>query len=145
MIHDRRAIEGERKMRYELTKELETGNTMIDQEHKELFEAVNRLLDACSKGQGRSSMEEAIRFLAAYVDKHFAHEEQLQQKSGYSGMAAHKAFHAKYKKTLMEIVAQIPLADPSLADLGSLNKHVAVLVNHIRTEDKKLSAFLKNV
>ena len=48
-------------MRYELTKELETGNTMIDQEHKELFEAVNRLLDACSKGQGRSSMEEAIR------------------------------------------------------------------------------------
>ena len=128
-------------MRYELTKELETGNTMIDQEHKELFEAVNRLLDACSKGQGRSSMEEAIRFLAAYVDKHFAHEEQLQQKSGYSGMTA----HTKYKETLMEIVAQIPLADPSLADLGSLNKHVAVLVNHIRTEDKKLSAFLKNV
>lgn len=130
-------------MRYELTKDLETGNTMIDQEHKELFRAVNQLLDACSKGQGRSSMEQAINFLLGYVDKHFSHEEQLQQRSGYSGMASHKAFHTQYKATLKKIVAQIPPADPSVADLGNLNKHIALLVNHIRIEDKKLSAFLK--
>ena len=32
-------------MRYELTKELETGNATIDREHRELFNAVNQLLD----------------------------------------------------------------------------------------------------
>lgn len=130
-------------MRYELTRELETGNTMIDKEHRELFEAVNRLMDACSKGQGRSSMEEAVRFLVSYVDKHFSHEEQLQQRSRYDGMALHKVFHAQYKENLKKIVSQIPLIEPSVSDLGNLNKHIAVLVNHIRTEDKKLSAFLK--
>ena len=33
-------------MRYELTKELETGNAIIDGEHRELFNAVNSLMDA---------------------------------------------------------------------------------------------------
>lgn len=130
-------------MRYELTKDLETGNAIIDREHQELFQAVNQLLDSCGKGQGRAAMEPAIQFLIGYVDQHFSHEEQLQQESGYPGMPAHKAFHAGYKKTLHEIATKIPASGPSVADLGALNKHVAVLINHIRVEDKKLGAYLK--
>ena len=30
----------------------------------------------------------------------------------------------------------------SIADLAKLNGHVSLLVSHIRTEDKKLGAFL---
>lgn len=130
-------------MRYELTKDLETGNAIIDREHRELFEAVNQLLDSCGKGQGRAAMEPAIQFLIGYVDKHFSHEEQLQQESGYPGMRAHKTFHAGYKKTLREIAAKIPASGPSVADLSAMNKHVAVLINHIRVEDKRLSSHLK--
>ena len=33
-------------MRYEMTKDLETGNALIDSEHRQLFKAVNDLLDA---------------------------------------------------------------------------------------------------
>lgn len=130
-------------MRYELTKDLETGNAVIDREHRELFRAVNELLDSCGKGQGRAAMEPAIQFLISYVDQHFSHEEQLQQECGYPGMPAHKAFHAGYKKTLREIAAKIPASGPSVADLSAMNKHVAVLINHIRVEDKRLSAHLK--
>lgn len=130
-------------MKYELTKDLETGNAMIDQEHRELFGAVNQLFDACSKGQGRAAMEAALRFLLDYVDKHFSHEERLQQTSGYPNMAAHKTFHAGYKKTLKEIAAQIPTGGASVGDLSKLNKHIAVLISHIRSEDKKLGEFLK--
>ena len=130
-------------MRYDLTKDLETGNRTIDQEHRELFQAVNRLMDSCSKGQGRASMEPAIQFLLDYVDKHFAHEEQLQQTSRYLGITAHKAFHTTYKRDLRKIVAQIPASGPSVSDLGTLNRHIALLINHIRTEDKRLGAFLR--
>ncbi|MCI8424007.1 MAG: hemerythrin family protein [Lawsonibacter sp.] len=130
-------------MRYELTKDLETGNPVIDREHRELFQAVNQLMDSCSKGQGRAMILPAIQFLQSYVDKHFSHEEQLQQSSGYPGIAAHRTFHKEYKKTLREIMAQIPEAGPSVADLGRLNKHIALLVSHIRSEDKKLGAFLR--
>ena len=68
-------------MKYELTKDLETGNAIIDQEHRELFRAVNSLMDACSKGQGRAALEPTMKFLLDYVNKHFSHEEELQQKN----------------------------------------------------------------
>ena len=130
-------------MRYELTKDLETGNVVIDQEHKELFRAVNQLMDSCHMGQGRSAMESAIKFLTDYVDRHFAHEEQLQQAGGYPNRAPHRVFHEEYKKKLKQIVAAIPAAGPTVGDLGNLNMHIALLVNHIRSEDKKVGAFLK--
>ena len=130
-------------MRYELTKDLETGNAIIDGEHRELFRAVNTLMDACGKGQGRAVLEPAIKFLLDYVNKHFAHEEQLQAKSHYPGMAAHKRSHEKYKSRLKEIADKIPAAGPGVADVGALNGHIAVLVSHIKTEDKRLGTFLK--
>ena len=91
-------------MKYELTKELETGNSIIDGEHRELFRAVNSLMDACGKGQGRAALDPTIKFLLDYVDKHFAHEEQLQARSNYPGITAHKQFHAAYKTKLRETV-----------------------------------------
>ena len=59
--------------RYEVTKALETGNATIDQEHRELIRAVNKLLDACNEGKGRASMNETIQFLNQYVNQHFSY------------------------------------------------------------------------
>ena len=128
--------------RYEFTKNLETGNAMIDREHRELIQAVNRLLDACSEGKGRAFMDETIKFLNNYVNQHFSHEEQLQKLSSYLGFAAHRAFQEKYKNTLKEITSLISASGPTIAELGKLNKHISVLLSHITTEDKKLGAFL---
>ena len=128
-------------MRYEFTKELETGNRIIDNEHRELLNAVNALLEACSEGKGRAKMSETVKFLNDYVERHFTHEEQLQKQSGYPGYEAHHAFHEKYKQILWEITAGMS-GDASIADLAKLNGHVSLLVSHIRTEDKKLGAFL---
>lgn len=130
-------------MRYELTKELETGNALIDKEHRELFKAVNDLLDACGKGEGRSSVQKTGAFLSNYVKNHFAHEEQLQVKNGYPGYTAHKAFHEKYKKDLNDVVAKIPLTGADISDLAALNNQIGVLVAHIKFEDKKLGQFLQ--
>lgn len=129
-------------MKYELTKDLETGNTTIDQEHRELFKAVNALMDACSTGKGRTAIEPTTKFLLDYVKKHFSHEEQLQEKYKYPNITAHKQFHAEYTRKLKEIIASIPATGPSVAHLASLNQHIALLVSHIRMEDKKLGAFL---
>ena len=35
-------------MAYQFTKDLETGNALIDSQHKQLIQAINDLLDACS-------------------------------------------------------------------------------------------------
>lgn len=129
-------------MRYELTKDLETGNAIIDGEHRELFAAVNRLMDACGKGQGRTTLEPTLKFLLDYVAKHFGHEEQLQTQHKYPNISGHKLFHAEYTRQLKQIAAAIPASGPSVTDLNALNQHIAKLVTHIRTEDKKLGTFL---
>ena len=54
-------------MKYEVTKDLETGNAIIDGEHRELFRAVNTLLDACGQGQGRAALDPTIKFLLNYI------------------------------------------------------------------------------
>ena len=47
------------------------------------------------------------------------------------------------KKTLKDIASEIPADNPSITDLVKLNSHIAVLINHIRVEDKKLGTYLK--
>ncbi len=129
-------------MTYQLTKELETGNYIIDKEHTELFDAVNQLLDACAHGKGRTTVNSTLKFLLDYVDKHFAHENQLQKDNNYPNQANHYLFHEEYKRKLRDIAAQIASHEPTITDLSQLNSHIAVLISHIKTEDKKLGAFL---
>ncbi len=131
-------------MKYEMTKDLETGNSVIDGEHRELFEAVNSLMDSCSKGQGRQAIDPVARFLLDYVDKHFSHEEELQKKSGYPGFLSHKQFHTEYAKKLRALIGAIPASGPSVTDLANINQHIGVLVTHIRTDDKKLGQFIND-
>lgn len=38
-------------MTYQITPDLLTGNTIIDGEHRQLFDAINALLDACAQGK----------------------------------------------------------------------------------------------
>lgn len=130
-------------MTYTLTKELETGNPVIDGEHRQLFDAVNRFLEACGTGKGRAGIEPTVKFLLDYVDKHFAHEEELQKKSGYPNLAAHRAFHERYRRDLRLIVSGIPAGGPGIADVGAVNRQIGVLLAHIKTEDRRLGAYLK--
>lgn len=132
-------------MRYELTADLLTGNTLIDTEHKQLFDAINDLLDACAHGKGRDSLPQTIRFLNSYVGKHFSDEEQLQINSKYPGYSAHKTFHDGYKRKLMDATNLLMSEGATVRALGEVNQMAGVLISHIRTEDRKLAKHLQNV
>lgn len=126
-------------MHYELTEELLTGNGLIDTEHRQLFGAVNDLLDACSLGEGRARIEKTVRFLNDYVGKHFRDEEELQIRSGYPGYPAHRDFHDGYRRQLADTAQALLREGPTVKALGELNRMAGVLVAHIRTEDKRLA------
>lgn len=132
-------------MKYEITADLLTGNSLIDSEHKQLFEAVNRLLDVFSSKDrsGRDEIMSAATFLVNYVNKHFEHEEELQKKSGWREYDIHLRFHEDYKKNLRKIVDDIPKEGPKIENVSELNVHIVRLITHIRTMDKRLGGFLK--
>lgn len=130
-------------MRYELTEELITRNALIDSEHKQLFEAINALMEACASGKGREQIMKTVDFLNGYVSRHFAHEEELQMSSNYPAYPAHKAFHDGYKRQLQQTTQELLAEGATVKALGKLNQVTGVLVSHIRTEDRKLAKHLK--
>lgn len=120
-----------------------TGNDLIDSEHRQLFDAVNDLIVACGQGTGRDKIRDTAKFLVDYVDKHFSDEENLQMKCAYPQYKSHHTFHIKYKQRLREVVNAFETQGVSIASLGELNQTVGILISHIRSEDKRLAAYLR--
>lgn len=131
-------------MSYTFTKELETGNALIDSEHKELINAINDLLAACSQGQGRAKVEGTASFLLSYTKKHFADEEKLQIESGYPDYVNHKRYHTEFVKTVNALVNDLKKDGPTIPLVAKVNQAVAGwLINHIKREDVKIAAHIK--
>lgn len=128
---------------YYMTPDIETGNELIDSEHIQIFDAVNELLDACSSGHGRDKIAQTAEFLAGYVSKHFSDEERLQKKCKYPNMEKHLKFHIKYKKDVADFVAKTKVEGATVQTLGELNGLASMLINHIRHEDKRLAAYIR--
>lgn len=132
-------------MIYQMTNDLLTGNTIIDNEHRQLFDAINGLLDACSKGKGRAQMSSTMTFLEKYIEKHFTHEEQLQQQTRYPDYVRHKQLHDGYRKVVHGIMQELNRTGPSVALVAQVNTNVAGwLMNHIRKEDRKVAAHIQS-
>ena len=79
-------------MKYELTSDLMTGNSLIDAEHKQLFDAINDLMDACAQGVGREKIMSTTQFLNSYVNKHFGDEEKLRSRASIPAMRPTSSF-----------------------------------------------------
>lgn len=131
-------------MVYQVTKDLLTGNTIIDNEHRQLFDAINQLLEAYSKGQGRVQIGKTMQFLEHYIGQHFAHEEQLQQQTKYPDATRHKMLHEGYKRVVHDIMQELNQNGPSIALVAKVNTNIAGwLITHIKQEDAKVAAHIQ--
>ena len=129
---------------YEVTPDLETGNDLIDSEHRELFQAINDLLDACTVGAGRAQITKTVNFLADYVDKHFNDEEALQKEFVYPNYEPHKKFHTQYEADIRQMANEIKREGATFQTLSHVTDLANTLVSHIRHEDKRLAAYIRS-
>ncbi len=131
-------------MAYKWTADLETGNPTIDRQHKELIDAINRLLDACAQGKGRTEIADTLKFLDNYIIRHFADEEVLQTRYGYPDIVNHKRYHETFKKTVKDIVNEFQAGGATVVLVGKVNNAIASwLLTHIKREDVKVAAHIR--
>ncbi len=130
-------------MKFEITNELLTGNTLIDTQHKELINIVNNLLDACANGEGRAKIAQTLDFLEQYVAKHFADEEKLQSDSNYPELLTHSNFHKKFKADFAVTAKMLKEEGATIRLLSQTNLMISKLITHIRTDDKKIAIHIK--
>ena len=73
--------------------EYATNVGFADDEHKVLFDKLNKLYDLATSGAARSAIGAQLDDLISAVVAHFAHEEKEMQAKGYTGYERHKAEH----------------------------------------------------
>jgi hemerythrin len=124
---------------------LETGNSVIDSQHKELVKALNNLLEACKQGQSAEAVGPTLDFLISYTKRHFADEEALQKQSNYPDFPNHRKLHESLLKVVSDLAAEMKKGGPTPVLVNNLVRNVGDwLVNHIQKEDAKVAAHLKN-
>lgn len=124
---------------------LYTGNELIDGEHKELIDRVNKLVESCETGKEKVTAVKTLDFLMDYTEFHFADEEKLQEKEGYDKLAQHKEQHDGFKESVEELRQMLEEEEgPTDAFVEAVNKNISQwLVNHIQTWDKAVAAFIR--
>lgn len=131
-------------MPLEWKQSLETGIREIDDQHKELFNRVNQLFEACYQGKGKEEVAKIIDFLGDYVITHFKSEENIQQKHNYPDYKNHKLQHEAFIQDFIKLKSQLDNYGASSFFVLEVNKRIIDwLVQHIGKTDMVLGDFLK--
>lgn len=112
-----------------------------DDEHKVLFDKLNKLYDLATGGAERSAIGAQLDDLIAYVVGHFAHEEKEMEAAGFAGLAAHKAEHEALVGTCADLQKKFHAGEADVTEeVGQMVK--SWLESHIPTFDRGYAAVL---
>jgi hemerythrin-like metal-binding protein len=112
------------------------GNATIDDEHRELFDLANALIDAAfQQRETPAALHAALAALLSHVARHFADEEALLELHHYPRLAPHKAAHARLlnKASTLEQAAR-----RGAVSLGELVNFIVgdLVAQHLFTMDR---------
>lgn len=114
----------------------------IDEEHRGLFDALEELSTALAAGE-RARALDTLRPIAEHALSHFAHEERMMRRAGYSGYKWHRAQHETAKKRLSALIQEARGAGlPECQHVAEFLK--AWMPDHITLHDCMMSAALRN-
>lgn len=116
------------------------GIESIDEQHIQLFQMVDHLLEAINQNAGKEACQEAIAFLKKYVIKHFQDEETYQASIDYIGMKEHKKAHQDFTRTASEYERRLIESDYDIHNVKDLaGMLTAWLIYHVADADQKLA------
>lgn len=119
-----------------------TGIPVIDDQHKELFRAINALHDAFAEAKPLAEIRPLMDFLMTYTITHFRTEEDFMAEMGYPDLPRHQSDHALLLRKVQDlrgkINSELPPNLPEVAKfIGDWLRH------HIGEVDMGYSAYRK--
>lgn len=125
----------------EFTDDYLTGIELIDGEHQQLFEIVEKAYKLVKSGSAGDNYDEVIGILNElkdYTKEHFQDEEEYMESIRYEGLEAQKNAHAAFIYKL-ESVDLLELDENPQKYMESLIEFLlGWLINHILNTDKKI-------
>jgi hemerythrin len=118
------------------------GVDAIDDDHKELFDAVRGLESAMARFAAPAEMGSLLNKLSAATAKHFADEVAMMREAKYPGLALHEANHQRLMEKVDAFTARHS-QNGATVNQHALNFLRDWLLHHIENDDARLGAWLK--
>lgn len=118
---------------------LEMGIPEIDDQHRKLFELLNKLRAAMLAHKTGDRVDKAIGKLEVFASKHFAFEERLMADIAFAGQAAHAEEHKQLMRELASFRERARTGDVT-AELPKLIR--SWIIEHLVQFDRKYSDYL---
>jgi hemerythrin len=131
------------RIRISWDRSLETGDPEIDDQHRELFQRIDKLMAATQDRRARSEVGRLLNFLGDYVVGHFDAEERIMARSGYPDVELHRAEHQRFVADYARLYQDFRADGPShdfVIKFG--NRVTAWLCEHICRTDRQLADYL---
>lgn len=119
-------------MALEWTAELNTGISVIDQQHMRLIDYINELEHARDGGD-RAKVGSVLNELVDYTLSHFAFEESLLEEAGYRFIGPHKKVHSLFVRRIDEYKQRFEAGEDVAEEIHQLLS--SWIVNHIKRDD----------
>lgn len=124
-------------MAVEWVSDLDTGISIIDEQHKRLLNYINQLAGDVD----RASVGRVLADLLDYTASHFAFEESLQEQAGYKHIQSHKNVHELFIEHVNMFVDRHDKGEDVVDDLYVMLS--TWLIDHIKREDMAYVAEVK--
>ena len=124
---------------------LHTGNELIDGQHREIIEKINKLVVACENGSCQLESVKMLDYLADYTEWHFQEEEALQKEVGYPGYEEHKKRHDEFRTAVKELHEMLEEEEgPSPRFVKAVHDNVTEwFYRHIKAFDSSVAAYIR--
>lgn len=125
----------------EFSEEYLIGNTLIDNEHRELFRLIGKANDLVREGVDLGQCDEIMEILGelkAYTEFHFSDEEEYMESIHYEGLEAQKRAHKAFIYKIAGIQKEEIEKQPQEYMQSLVEFLLGWLINHILYTDKKI-------
>lgn len=118
---------------------LKIGIPLLDLQHQQLLDQMDRLLEAMESKKGVQELKFILSFLKMYVNNHFTYEQSCMELYKCPVACQNENAHAKFLRILLEVDQQIE-QQQSFELIGAKVKRELLhwFVNHIQSVDTKL-------
>ncbi|MBF0373340.1 MAG: hemerythrin family protein [Alphaproteobacteria bacterium] len=119
------------------------GHGTIDYDHQMLVNITNQIYEIRHDPTIKNAQVfQTLQQLVSYVERHFAREEAIFDKTDYPDAAAHKQMHRELERVVREIV-DLWRREPDLLNFDEVIEFLRRwLIEHILKHDHKYKPFL---
>lgn len=117
------------------------GHDEVDDQHRTLFEILNRQYAAMKAGQGERSISTTLAELLDYAQSHFAAEESIMLANDYPELAEHVQQHRQFTQQVLRMT-RLQQAGEGFTTFEVLTFIGEWIVNHVGRADARIGMFL---